>query len=62
MTGYYKENDLEKFASMGEEAPELWNKFMDYYGAVFDEGGADSTGEIADSAGGGSCRAVPLLY
>lgn len=38
MTGYYKENDLEKFASMGEEAPELWNKFMDYYGAVFDEG------------------------
>lgn len=23
---------------MGEEAPELWSKFMEYYGAVFAEG------------------------
>lgn len=38
MSAYYEEKDLEKFAAMGEEAPELWEKFMGYYGAVFAEG------------------------
>ncbi|MFA7467591.1 MAG: arsenosugar biosynthesis-associated peroxidase-like protein [Desulfotomaculaceae bacterium] len=38
MGDYYKSDDLDKFATMGEEAPELWEKFMQYYGAVFAEG------------------------
>lgn len=38
MATYYEEQDLAKFPTMGEEAPELWKKFMAYYGAVFAEG------------------------
>ena len=38
MNTYYNPDDLEKFASMGELAPDLWEKFMAYYSAVFDEG------------------------
>jgi len=38
MSTYYKPEDLGKFATMGEEAPQLWQKFMDYYGAVFEDG------------------------
>lgn len=38
MATYYEEKDLEKFSSMGEEAQELWQKFMSYYDAVFTEG------------------------
>jgi len=38
MAAYYEEQDLNKFEDMGEEAPELWHKFMDYYGAVFADG------------------------
>lgn len=38
METYYNPADLGKFATMGEEAPELWKKFMDYYNAVLAEG------------------------
>ena len=38
MKTYYNPEDLAKFGTMGEEAPELWEKFMQYYGAVFAEG------------------------
>lgn len=38
MNTYYDPADLAKFATMGEEAPELWQKFMAYYGSVFEEG------------------------
>lgn len=38
MATYYEEKDLGKFGTMGECAPELWEKFMGYYGAVFAEG------------------------
>ena len=38
MSEYYKSEDLEKFGTMGELAPELWDKFMAYYGAVFEAG------------------------
>ncbi|MDO4312164.1 MAG: arsenosugar biosynthesis-associated peroxidase-like protein [Eubacteriales bacterium] len=38
METYYNPEDLAKFGTMGEEAPELWDKFMQYYGAVFAEG------------------------
>jgi alkylhydroperoxidase/carboxymuconolactone decarboxylase family protein len=38
METYYKPEDLQKFSSMGEAAPELWAKFIEWYGAVFAEG------------------------
>ena len=38
MSSYYHEEDLPRFAEMGEDAPELWNKFQEWYSAVFAEG------------------------
>jgi len=38
MSHYYDEKDLSRFADMGKDAPELWAKFADWYGAVFAEG------------------------
>ena len=38
METYYKPEDLGKFATMGEFAPDLWEKFMSYYSAVFESG------------------------
>lgn len=38
MNTYYNPEDLAKFGTMGEEAPQLWENFMQYYGAVFAEG------------------------
>ncbi len=40
MNTYYDPADLAKFSSegVGKFAPELWEKFMSYYGAVFADG------------------------
>ena len=38
METYYRPKDLSKFADIGKEAPELANKFFEYYSAVFAEG------------------------
>ncbi|MDD7770110.1 arsenosugar biosynthesis-associated peroxidase-like protein [Suipraeoptans intestinalis] len=38
MNTYYNPEDLAKFSTMGEEAPELARAFFDYYGKVFAEG------------------------
>lgn len=38
MKTYYNPDDLMQFDNMGEDAPELWEKFMSYYGKVFEEG------------------------
>lgn len=38
MDTYYNPEDLSKFSSIGEDAPELWKKFSEWYGAVFSEG------------------------
>ncbi len=38
METYYNPADLSKFENIGEEAPELANKFFDYYNTVFAEG------------------------
>ncbi len=38
MAGYYHQEDLARFGEMGQEAPELWKKFNEWYGAVFAEG------------------------
>lgn len=38
METYYNPADLNKFSEIGKEAPELAQKFFDYYGAVFAEG------------------------
>ncbi len=38
METYYNPEDLPKFEEIGEEAPELANKFFDYYASVFADG------------------------
>ncbi len=38
MPGYYDQKDLARFSEIGKDAPELWEKFSQYYGAVFEEG------------------------
>ena len=35
---YYDPKDLPKFQDIGEDAPELANKFFDYYQSVFADG------------------------
>ena len=35
---YYNPADLAKFGNVGDHAPQLWEKFMGYYGAVFEDG------------------------
>jgi alkylhydroperoxidase/carboxymuconolactone decarboxylase family protein len=35
---YYHPPDLGRFAEMGKASPELWDKFMAWYSAVFAEG------------------------
>jgi 4-carboxymuconolactone decarboxylase len=38
MDTYYHPKDLAHFGDMGKEAPELWQKFLEWYNAVFAEG------------------------
>ena len=38
MPGYYHSEDLPRFPDIGKDAPDLWKKFSDWYGAVFAEG------------------------
>lgn len=38
METYYCPADLDRFAEMGRNRPELWAKFKDYYDAVFADG------------------------
>ncbi len=38
MDTYYNPEDLAKFPSVGEDSPELWDKFIEWYGSVFKEG------------------------
>lgn len=38
MNTYYNPEDLLQFRNMGEDAPEMWKKFMEYYGQVFADG------------------------
>ena len=38
MHSYYHPDHLARFSEIGGEAPELWKKFSDWYGAVFREG------------------------
>jgi alkylhydroperoxidase/carboxymuconolactone decarboxylase family protein len=38
MSGYYHQEDLPRFSEMGKNAPDLWKKFAEWYGAVFAEG------------------------
>lgn len=38
MDTYYNPEDLGKFGKVSEDAPELWKKFSQWYGAVFKEG------------------------
>jgi len=35
---YYHAKDLARFSDVGKDAPELWQKFSEWYAAVFKEG------------------------
>jgi 4-carboxymuconolactone decarboxylase len=35
---YYHPKDLGRFSEVGRDAPELWQKFSEWYSAVFKEG------------------------
>ena len=38
MAHYYDEADLPRFPEVGKDSPELWEKFLGWYSAVFAEG------------------------
>jgi alkylhydroperoxidase/carboxymuconolactone decarboxylase family protein len=38
MEHYYHRQDLARFPEIGEASPELWDKFLSWYNAVFAEG------------------------
>ncbi|MDO4662236.1 MAG: arsenosugar biosynthesis-associated peroxidase-like protein [Tissierellia bacterium] len=40
MTEYFKREDLDDFnnGKLGDYSKELWDKFLEYYGSVFEEG------------------------
>jgi alkylhydroperoxidase/carboxymuconolactone decarboxylase family protein len=38
MTDYYNADDLAKFGDIGKDVPELWDKFLQYYGPTFEPG------------------------
>lgn len=38
MAAYFDDKDLAHFGHMGDQAPQLWKKFMEYYSAAFQEG------------------------
>lgn len=38
MGDYYDSEHLKHFGDIGKNAPQLWEKFSAYYGAVFEEG------------------------
>jgi alkylhydroperoxidase/carboxymuconolactone decarboxylase family protein len=38
MDHYYNKEHLQKFSDIGKESPELWEKFLSWYSAVFAEG------------------------
>ena len=38
MSHYYDDHDLSRFGDMGRNAPDLWEKFNDWYQATFQEG------------------------
>ncbi len=38
MDTYYDPKGLKKFGEIGKDAPELWQKFQAWYGAVFADG------------------------
>ena len=38
MAHYYDDADLDRFSDLGKYQPELWEKFLSYFSAVFAEG------------------------
>ena len=38
METYYQPKDLAKFGDMDKDAPELWQRYLEWYNAVFAEG------------------------
>ena len=71
MESYYDPEDLPRFEEIGKEAPELAQKFFEYYNAVFAEGelterekirAMNSTIKNSHRFSGGPCHPMPLLH
>ena len=62
MDTYYHPKDLGQFPDMGKEAPELWQKFLEWYTRGLQGGRADRAREGAHRAGRRARRAVSLLH
>lgn len=60
METYYHPPDLAKFPDLGAEAPALWRKFSEWYGAVFAEGAL--TGREKALMGLAAAHAVQCAY
>ena len=62
MDTYYHPRDLAKFADMGKDAPELWKKFLEWYGAVFAEGALSEREKALIALAVVARRAVSVLH
>jgi hypothetical protein len=75
MESYYDPEDLPRFEEIGKEAPELAQKFFEYYNAVFAEGELterekaligrrriNRKGKGSHRFSGGPCHPMPLLH
>ena len=62
MDTYYHPKDLGRFADMGKDAPELWQKFLGVVHRRLQGGRADRAREGAHRAGRRARRAVPVLH
>ena len=62
MDTYYNPEDLAKFGTIGEKAPELAEKFFSYYNAVFEEGALTAREKSLIRTCCGTYGTVPILY
>ena len=62
MDTYYHPKDFGRFAEIGREAPELWQKFLDWYNAVFKEGALTEREKALIALGGRARGPVSLLH
>ena len=61
-THYYHAPDLARFGEVGKGAPELWEKFQAWYGAVFAEGALTAREKALIALAVESRRAVSVLH
>ena len=61
MPDYYRSEDLPRFSDIGKEAGELWRKFNDWYGAVFEDGALTTREKALIALGVAHAISVPTV-